>query len=149
MVLSRAKQDERQWLRTGEYGPPKTAAGNRVIVLADEARKLLLDLRMASSHSQDGDPIFVSQVGTPLSHRNVTRRGFEPVAEAAGLDVTFHDLRHAAASRLIAGNVDDALVADQLGHEDSTVTRKVYAHAYDRRAKAAGVREALAASLAK
>lgn len=140
---------ERQWLRTGEYGPPKTAAGNRVIVLADEARKLLLDLRMASSHSQDGDPIFVSQVGTPLSHRNVTRRGFEPVAEAAGLDVTFHGLRHAAASRLIAGNVDDALVADQLGHEDSTVTRKVYAHVYDRRAKAAGVREALAASLAK
>jgi integrase len=55
----------------------------------------------------------------------------------------FHDLRHAAASRLIAAGVDDAVVADQLGHGDSRITRSTYAHVYDRREKMAAVRAAL------
>jgi hypothetical protein len=45
-------------------------------------------------------------------HRNVKRRGFEPVAELAGLEVSFYDLRQAATSRLIASGLDDSLVAD-------------------------------------
>ena len=83
--------------------------------------------------------------GTPLGHRNVTRRGFEPARDLAGLDpsLTFHDLRHAAASRLIASGIDDELIADQLGHEDSTVTRRVYAHVYGRAEKIEAVRKAL------
>ena len=56
----------------------------------------------------------------------------------------FHDLRHAAASRLIASGLDDAMVADQIGHGDTSVTRKVYAHVYDRAEKMAKVRAALA-----
>jgi integrase len=138
---------ERQWTRYSEYGPTKTKAGVRDIFLPDDVRKALIDLRMRSPFSQDSHPIFASLAGTPLGHRNVTRRGFEPVAELAELEVSFHDLRHAAASRLIASGIDDALVADQLGHEDSTITRKVYAHVYDRASKAKAVREALASAL--
>jgi integrase len=46
--------------------------------------------------------VFASLSGTPLGHRNVLRRGFEPARDAAGLpsSLTLHDLRHAAASRL-------------------------------------------------
>ena len=145
---------ERQWLRTGVYGPTKTEAGKRVIFLPDEALALLRDLRPeVSVLGKDERPIFASLNGTPLGHRNVTRRGWEPAREIAarknsGLaDVDFHDLRHAAASRMIASGVDDALVADQLGHQDTTITRKVYTHVYDRASKGQSVREALGASL--
>jgi integrase len=139
---------ERQWLRSSEYGPTKTAAGVRVLYLPDDVREELIALRLASKFSGDDHPIFASHRGTPLGHRNVARRGFEPARKIAGLDdVDFHDLRHAAASRLIAAGIDDALIADQLGHEDSNITRRVYAHVYDRKNKAKAVREGLAAAL--
>jgi len=41
--------------------------------------------------------------------------------------LTFHSLRHAAASRLINAGLDPVAVADVLGHEDATTTLKVYA----------------------
>jgi integrase len=136
---------ERQWTRFGEYGPTKTRAGVRTLYLPDDLREMLRGLWVeAAPYEHDEDPIFASRAGTPLGHRNVTRRGYEPAAKLAGLeDVSFHDLRHAAASRLIAARLDDELIADQLGHEDSTITRRVYAHVYDRAKKADAVREAL------
>jgi integrase len=138
----------RQWLRTGQYGPPKTDAGNRVLFLPESVREELRELRVTTDHPLDADPIFVSLNGTPLGHRNVTRRGSEPAFKLAGLDdLSVHDLRHAAASRMIASGIDDALVADQLGHEDSIITRKTYAHVYERASKATAVREALESSL--
>jgi integrase len=97
----------RQWLVSEQYGPPKTAAGVRSIPLPDDLRRNLIDLRLASRHSQDEDPIFAPQNGTPLQHRNVAHRGFERAAKEAGIEgVSFHDLRHAAASRLIANGLD-------------------------------------------
>jgi len=69
-----------------------------------------------------------------------------PDGDDAGLDesLTFHQLRHAAASRLIASGLDDELIADQLGHGDTNLTRRVYGHVYDRAAKADAIRKALA-----
>ena len=50
-------------------------------------------------------------------HRNVTRRGFEAARDVAGLSkgLTFHDLRHAAASRLIHEGHSPVVVAKILG----------------------------------
>lgn len=137
---------ERQWLRSGQYGPPKTRAGRRVLALPSDLRDELIALRLRSPYSADKQPIFASRSGTPLAHRNVTRRGFEAARDEAKLDrsLSFHDLRHAAASRLIASGVDDVVVADQLGHGDSRITRAIYAHVYDRREKMEAVRVALA-----
>jgi integrase len=104
--------------------------------LPEDARKLLLDLRVSSRFSLDEHPVFASREGTPFGHRNVTRRGFEPARDLAGLDVSFHNLRHAAASRLIQEGHSDAYVADQLGHEDTTITRRVYVHVFDRQEQA-------------
>jgi integrase len=66
------------------------------------------------------------------------------VKEAKLEGVCFHDLRHAAISRLIAGGLDPVTVAAVLGHEDATVTLKIYAHLYDRQQKDEAVRLALA-----
>jgi integrase len=136
----------RQWLLTGEYGPPKTKAGTRRIALPAGLRDELIALRLRSDYSLDGHPIFASRTGTPLGHRNVLRRGFAPARDLAGLpsSLTLHDLRHAAASRLINAKLDPVTVAAVLGHEDATVTLKVYAHLWDRERTDDDVRKALA-----
>ncbi len=135
----------RQWTRFGEYGPTKTPAGVRRIALPPSIKDELVILRLRSSFSDDGHPIFASQKGTPLVHRNVTRRGFEAAAKEAGLTgVTFHQLRHAAASRLINGGLDPVTVASVLGHENANITLGIYSHLYDRQRTDEAVRAALA-----
>jgi integrase len=114
---------QRQWCLHGEYGPTKTAAGVREIPLPHDLRDELIGLRLASSFSQDSDPVFASRTGSPLGHRNVTRRAWEAARDLAGLpeSLTFHQLRHAAASRLIATGLDPVTVASVLGHDDPSV----------------------------
>ena len=138
----------RQWTAVGAYGPTKTTAGERSIALPVDLRDELIALRLRSGYSQDEQPIFASHTGSPLGHRNVTRRGFEPARDDAKLPghLTFHDLRHAAASRLIGAGLDPVTVASVLGHEDATVTLSVYGHLYNRRRTDEAVRAALAAS---
>jgi integrase len=144
---------ERQWLgptRIGDvrvparFGPPKTEAGTRVLAVPADLRRELLALKLRSPFSQPGDPIFASMSGTPLT--NLGRRGFDAARDRAGLPsyLTLHDLRDVAPSRLIAAGVDDSTIADQIGHGDSSITRKLYAHIFDRREKMQAVRAALA-----
>lgn len=73
-------------------------------------------------------------------------RGFDRARDLAGLpgSVTFHDLRQAAASRLINRGLDPVTVAGVLGHGEATATLRVYAHLFDRRKTGDAVRKALA-----
>lgn len=145
---------QRQWLRPtkfkGErlparYGPTKTPAGVRSIPLPTSLRDELIAFRLLSQFSRDDDPIFASQAGTPLQHRNVTARGFDRARDKAGLDpsLTFHDLRDAAASRLIDAGLDPVTVAGVLGHDDPSVTLKTYAHRFNRQQRDEQIRLAL------
>lgn len=135
----------RQWTQAGEYGPTKTPAGVRRIALPADIRDALISLRLRSGFSLDEHPVFASHTGSPLGHRNVSRRGFEPARDLAGLPghLTLHDLRHAAASRLIRAGLDPVTVASVLGHEDAGVTLRVYAHLFDRSRTDEAVRVAL------
>jgi integrase len=135
----------RQWLETREYGPTKTPAGVRRIALPADLRDELIALRLRSPYSSDADPIFASKVGTPLRHRNVAQRGFEAARDEAKLPdtVTFHDLRHAAASRMIERGLSPVTVAAVLGHDDTNTTLRVYAHLFDRQRTDEAVRAAL------
>lgn len=134
-----------QWSAAGEYAPTKTPAEVRRIALPVDVRDEVIALRLRSRFSRDDHPVFASLTGSPLGHRNVTRRGFEPARDLAKLPghLTFHDLRHAAASRLIGAGLDPVTVAGVLGHEDASVTLRVYAHVYDRQRSDDAVREAL------
>jgi integrase len=70
-----------------------------------------------SPHSVDADFVFASSAGTPLGHRNIVRRGLELTLAKAGLPaLTWHDLRHLAASALIAEGASVAYVSRVLGH---------------------------------
>jgi integrase len=130
----------RQWLDTGQYGPTKTPASVRRIALPDNLRDELIALRLRSPFSRDEDPISASVAGRPLLHRNVVRRGFDAARDEAGLPehLTFHDLRHAAASRLIAGGLSAVTVAAVLRHDNASTTLKVYAQPVRSRADGRG-----------
>ncbi len=134
----------RQWTRLNEYAAPKTRAAVREVPLAEDLVTYLREYRLRSRWSQDGDPVFAGRDGRPFGHRNVTGRGFEPAAKAAGLNgVSFHSCRHAFASRLIAGGVTPHVLARVMGHETAVVTER-YIALYDRQ----GTHDALRAAMA-
>jgi integrase len=124
----------RQWTRTHELAEPKTRSGLRRVPLSSDMVAELRRLKLASKFSQETDFVFASREGGPLRHRNVQRRAFERARDDAGLPstLTFHDLRHAFASKAAHKGVPIHTVSAMLGHRDISVTMKVYTHLWDR-----------------
>lgn len=82
--------------------------------------------------------LFPSEVGTKLLQSNV-RRAFKDALERAELPETIriHDLRHTAATNLIAAGNDIPTVQYITGHKDSKVLLEIYAHHQEERNRAA------------
>lgn len=75
--------------------------------------------------------VFTSTVGTPLDERKVLTR-FQKLLEAAGLPkMRIHDLRHSAASILLASGLSAKAVSELLGHSAVSFTLQVYGHLMD------------------
>lgn len=78
-----------------------------------------------------------SSSGSKATHRSTSTtsgRGLALELRRARLrHVRLHDTRHSYASALIACGCDLREVADRLGHRDSGVTSRVYAHALQKR----------------
>lgn len=107
--------------------------------------KYLAAFKLRSPNSGDGGPVFSSKRGQPLTHRNASRRGFEKAAEHAQIEgVSFHSMRHAFASRMIARGISSTVLAKIMGHESSAITEKRYIHLFDRVRTDDAVREAMA-----
>ena len=121
------------WSRNGTLTVPKTAAAVREIPIPPQLEALFQTFLVPSAHRW----VFPSRTGRlPLSYWNLVKRGLVPALDAAGLadkGIRLHDLRHAAASLLIAEGLTPVEVAAQLGHADPGVTMRVYAHLFDRR----------------
>lgn len=74
---------------------------------------------------------FPSEVGTPISPRNLVRH-FKAALKRAGLpDIRFHDLRHSAGSLMLADGAQLVDVSKILGHSSVAVTATIYAHSYE------------------
>ena len=72
--------------------------------------------------------MFTSSIGTPMTGGDVTKR-FQALLAAAGLPrMRFHDLRHGAASILLAKGVHPRVVMEMLGHSTIALTMNVYSH---------------------
>lgn len=78
--------------------------------------------------------LFPSEVGTKLLQSNA-RRAFKQALERAELPprIRVHDLRHTAATNLIAAGNDVPTVQYITGHRDSAVLLEIYAHHQDDR----------------
>jgi integrase len=138
----------RQLDRWGNLVEPETRQAKRQIVLMPALGSALRQHRLRSPYSGDEDFVFVSEVGTAMSHRNVVTRGLDPAVRRAGLEgphLRFHDLRHTFASILIAAGQDIVFVSRQLGHARPSVTLGTYAHLFDHEAHGRRLADALEA----
>jgi len=73
--------------------------------------------------------VFTSGTGNPLDGRNLRGRTFPKLLAKAGLPaMRIHDLRHSAASMLLAEGVPVKVVSEMLGHADVSTTLRIYAH---------------------
>jgi integrase len=78
---------------------------------------------------EDRDLVFANAVGGYLEPQNLLRRAFWPLLQKAGLSrLRFHDLRHSAATLLLAQGVHPKVVQELLGHSSISLTLDTYSH---------------------
>ena len=72
--------------------------------------------------------MFTTRIGTPIDPANLLD-DFKRILRKAELpDIRFHDLRHSAASLLLALNVHPRIVMELLGHSQISLTMDTYSH---------------------
>jgi integrase len=122
--LRRTVKVERQRLRSGRIGPPKTTKSARTVplgsVVTDELAAHL------SAYPSDG-PLFTLITGEPLGYR-AWAATWARAGKTVKLDVDTHALRHFYASALIAGGASVKVVQMRLGHGSAVVTLNTYGH---------------------
>jgi len=88
-----------------------------------------------------------------MNYRNVSTRGLDKAAEAAGLNpagvakLTFHDLRHTYGSHLAQSGLDPVGVQRQMGHARPSITMDLYVHEFETARRREQVSERLTAAL--
>ncbi|MFI6184291.1 tyrosine recombinase XerC [Nonomuraea sp. NPDC051191] len=126
-------------------GRPKTEASDRTIALdADTVtalrahRKRQAAERLAAGEAwADSGFVFTDELGRPLHPQQVSDQFYLLAFQAALPPVRLHDLRHGAASIMLAAGVDLKVVQETLGHVSSTFTRDTYTSVYPEVARAA------------
>jgi integrase len=117
-------------------GDVKTASSRRSVNIPDQLVKVLKAhwAAQASEHLKAGELwvdsglVFTTQAGGALDPRNVGHY-FDKVCEDAGLGHWHpHELRHSAASLMLAAGVPLEVVSDVLGHASIRMTADVYGH---------------------
>lgn len=108
------------------FGPPKTAASNRVLELPEVVAEELARHLARYGDGPDG-LIFRSATGQPL-RRSTWSDAFRSAAKAVGVAASTHDLRHYCASQLIAAGCSVKAVQQHLGHATAAETLDTYAH---------------------
>jgi site-specific recombinase XerD len=78
------------------------------------------------THARDDDAHVSRASGTPLSRNNFRTKFWAPAVKSAKIEqkVTFHNLRAAHASWLLAGGADIIVVQERLGHRRITTTQQ-------------------------
>jgi len=84
---------------------------------------------MQDSSASAGDLVFCTKIGRPIDGCELLRSSFRPLLVRAGLPrIRFHDLRHTAATLLLAAGAHPRVVAERLGHSTPAITLAVYSH---------------------
>jgi integrase len=102
-------------------------SSRRVLDLPQELAKELKVWKLACPPSEQ-DLVFATMEGKPL-HRKFAAQILDAAITAAEVKrLTLHKLRHTFASLLLSRGVPITKVSRLLGHRDSMITLKVYAH---------------------
>jgi integrase len=137
-----SKQDGKLVLAT-----PKTHQGIRRVALADDTLEILATHRAAQAEeiAYLGDAwehphhMFVSEIGTYLDQRNVTRVWHGLQKDAGVRRIRFHDTRHLHVSLLIRQGFDANTIAERVGHTDPGFTLKQYTQLFDDQRQATAI----------
>lgn len=123
----------------------KTEAGVREVMMIDRLSKILA--RWSLMQPPGAVYVFANANGQPVSRREALR-ALRAAETKAGLpNYTLHELRHTFASILISQGENVALVADQMGHADPSITLKTYAKLFDAQKNVDRARERLQAAM--
>jgi len=119
------------------FGTPKTAASRRKVVLSPTSMAAVRrhqvrqdeERRTAGDLWQDFGLVFPNTVGRPMEPRDLLSDVYPAASQAAGLPpVTFHALRHTAATLLLAEGEHPKVVQELLGHAQVSITLDRYSH---------------------
>jgi len=136
-ILSRVPTQAVKREHTYVEAEPKTQKSRRNVVIASFALELLKQHRIqqlesklnAGTAGQEHDYVFCSPTGTYLSPGHNALVQLKILLEKADLpDIRFHDLRHSAATLLLAIGVHAKVVQELLGHSNITMTLNIYSH---------------------
>lgn len=126
------KEGEPSYIET----EPKTRSGRRCLMLPEVVLQALIvhkekqaqHSREAGRYWQHHDYVFCTKLGTHLTPTHVVTT-FKSLLKKAGLPVIrFHDLRHTAATTLLALGVNPKIVQEMLGHTEIGMTLDIYSH---------------------
>jgi integrase len=115
------------------FGPPKSAAGQRAVIIpAAIIPDLAWHLGRFAASGEEG-LLFTSSTGSPLHHSNFYRRVWMPALRRTGLSgVHFHDLRHSGNLLAAAAGATLRELMARMGHS-STRAALIYLHDSDER----------------
>ena len=129
---------------------PKTESGNRVVPMTSEVTDVLRRYKAEQKESVEKRTARLEKDHKPLEFKKITipnyvftvkgasdpiypdtvNRYFRCFGEKYGIaDFHPHKLRHTAISIMLENGVPEVTVAAIAGHEDASVTHKIYAHA--------------------
>jgi integrase len=140
-VLRVAEQMQRLRSRETVKVKLKTPRSERELPLSEELISRLRahrenqdqERRLVGERWKDYDLVFPSEVGTVIMARNLVRH-FKAALQRAKLPSSFrfHDLRHTAATLMLAAGVPLKTVSDILGHSSIQVTADTYGYTFER-----------------
>jgi integrase len=115
---------------------PKTAKSRRQIHLSQRAIDALRQhrdrqqfVRSAAGEAwHDQDLVFCNATGGPLAPSHQTATFKQAVTKVQLPAIRFHDMRHTAATMLLARGVNVKLISEMLGHATITLTLDTYSH---------------------
>lgn len=119
---------------TPVIGKPKTRAAIRTMAVPAFVMDMLSEhLARRGLTAQDGEQlVFVAPGGGPLRASNFRTRVWKPAVEEAGYpDLTFHGLRHVAASLMVEEDAHPRVMQHRLGHSTARLSMELYAHVSD------------------
>jgi integrase len=129
--------------RAGEWHiqPTKTDKSRRTLSIPAPLVEVLSTHRQRQREAQlragaawkapHGDLVFTGPTGRPVMGATLTHRFHDAQVRGGLTPVRFHDLRHAAATLMLAGGVDLKVVSELLGHSTIATTANVYAGVLD------------------
>jgi integrase len=128
----------KRWVKGYYFSEPKTPKSRRTIPLPvylmqklkeHKKRELEHKLKKGEKYNNEHNLVFTSEIGTPISLRNLERRFYKPLLEKAELPhIRLYDLRHTCATLLLAAGENPKVVSERLGHSTIVLTLDTYSH---------------------